>query len=83
MTRTRHIKTLTRRLDFLRARLAVVEGRPEWRGVEFIRAEIASLEFALGALEDAEKIGLERLGRLSVEDRRRLRALLEEAGEAA
>jgi hypothetical protein len=83
VTRREAIRTLERRLNYLRAQLATIEQRPNWRGVDFIRAEVSALEFALGALEDAEAVGLIDLGRLSVEERAALRAFLESRGEAA
>jgi hypothetical protein len=83
VTRNRHVKTLERRLNFLRARLAVVEARPGWRGVDFDKGEVASLEFALAVIADAEAIGLDSLGRLTIEERQQLRAFLEGREAAA
>lgn len=85
MTSRRAIKTLERRRDYLRARVAVKRSRSggsdEDSGYDL--AEIAALELALAAFEDAERIGLPRLGRLTVLERQRLRAVLEAKSRAA
>lgn len=81
MTRTRVIETLTRRLNYCRAQLATM---PEsWGGRAFVAAEVSALEYALGVMEDASAIGLEELGRLTLEDRQRLKRLLEGEERAA
>lgn len=85
MTRGRVIRTLSRRRDYLTARVATKRDREGGTDVDsaYDLAEIAALETALAVMEDASAIGLERLGRLTVEDRQRLRRLLEGASEAA
>lgn len=81
MTVGRVIQTLERRANWLRARQSTLP--PERGGAAYEAAEIAALEYALGVIEDAHAIGLPNLGRLTVEDRKRLRRLLEGEEEAA
>jgi hypothetical protein len=83
VTRRQHVKTLERRLNFLRGRAGIAAARPGWRGLDFDKGEIASLEFALAVMEDAEAIGLPKLGKLTVEERQQLRAFLEGREAAA
>ena len=83
MTRGRVIQTLKRRRDWLTARVSVSESRQDGRDLAFDRAEIAALEFALAAFEDADAIGLTDLGRLTLADRESIRGALEKREAAA
>jgi hypothetical protein len=83
VTRGRAIQTLERRLNYLRANVAVAESRDGWRGLDYSKAEASALELALAAFEDAAAIGLPELGRLTVAERQELRRLLEARERAA
>lgn len=78
MSRNHHVRTLSRRRDYLAAQVAVLEGRGA--RADYARAEVAAIDYALGVLEDADAIGLPQLGRLTLAERARLWALL--AGSA-
>jgi hypothetical protein len=70
----RHIRRLERRRDYLIAQIAVWEGRGQRH--DYARSEKAALDWALGAIEDANAIGLERIGELTLAEREELRAAI-------
>jgi len=79
--KARHRRVLERRRLYLESQIAIRLGDNEPCSWE--QAEVAALSHALAVLEDADAIGLTRLGRLTVAERDRLRRLLETAAVAS
>jgi hypothetical protein len=60
MTRAEMLRTLRRRADCLAHRIADREGGLVWRGLDYDRAELAALRWALEELDPES--GVERRG---------------------